>query len=120
MIKHNSTLLAAIAISSGLLFSTPTLADYSGPGANNAETNLATILQNPIDDQEVKLEGYIIQKLGKERYLFSDGKNEIQVEIDDKDLPRKSFNEKHKVVIYGEVDKDRKGVEIDVDRIELK
>lgn len=118
--NHSSTLISIIAITTGLAFSTITVAEYTGPGANSAETNLANIVKNPVDDQEVRLEGHIVKKIGKERYLFSDGSNQVEIELDDDDLPKQGLNDKQKVVIYGEVDKHRKGFEIDVDRVELK
>lgn len=69
------------------------------------------------DDSKVTLRGYIIQHLGKDKYLFEDSTGKVTVEIDDDNWQGLTVGAKDLVEIYGEVDKDWNSVEIDVDRI---
>ena len=93
-------------------------AQYLGPNSQVANT-VRAILDNPVDDQPVVLEGYLVKKVGKEKYIFSDATGEIRVEID-QDKFRFPVTEKTKVRLIGEIEKEFiKDVEIDVDRIEI-
>lgn len=96
-------------------------AEYTGPNSEKKRAeNLAQILKKPVDDQAVRLSGYLVSKVGKDEYLFSDGKNQIVVEIDKKVFPKQSISEKDRIIIEGEVDVDKnKAPEIDVKRIIL-
>ncbi len=50
--------------------------------------------------------------------MFSDGKNEIKVEIDNEDFPTTPVNEKTRVQIRGEVDREiLRNPEIDVKHV---
>lgn len=61
---------------------------------------------NSKDDTHVSLKGHIIKSLGDEKYTFSDGKNQIIIEIDDKDWRGLNVTKHDLVEIQGEVDKD--------------
>ena len=107
------TLIAAAAFAA-----TSALAQFVGPGASQVYSSIPEIIRSATDDARVELEGYIIKKVGKEKYLFSDGKNEIRVEIDAQAFPATRIDEKVKVRIRGEVEKDfLLSPEIDVDLI---
>ena len=83
-------------------------------------TSIAEILKQPVDDQPVVLRGFIVKKVGNEKYLFSDGKSEIRVDIDDKIFVNTKVDAKTKVEIRGEVEKDfLETPEIDVDVLTL-
>ena len=69
------------------------------------------------DDTPVILQGRIVRALGGEKYLFEDDTGTIIVEIDRKDWRGLTVGPNDRVEISGEVDRDRRGVEIDVDRI---
>ena len=101
------------------LFSTSVLADvgYTGPGAESVMTVVAA--QTAPDDNPVVLQGHIIQKLNNEKYEFKDATGTITVEIDDEDMPPIAFNEKTRVKLTGEVDKNFFDREIDVDLVEI-
>lgn len=71
------------------------------------------------DDTHVVLEGYIIGKKGAEEYEFKDSTGTIIVEIDHDKWRGLSVNDKQKVIIEGEVDKDIMSTKIDVDKITL-
>jgi len=85
-------------------FALPAQAQYMGPSSAAAEANVASILDQPVDDQDVKLQGHLLRKIKHEKYVFSDGSGEIVAEIDDKDFPKQPIDEKTKVEISGEVD----------------
>lgn len=100
-------------------FSFTSQAQYSGPG-NLVKTELMQILDNPVDDDLVKLEGYLIKKVGSDKYLFSDGKHQIRVEIDLDVFPTQPFDDKDLIQIEGEVEKDfLESPEIDVKHLRL-
>lgn len=54
----------------------------------------------------VVLEGFIVKKVGNEKYIFTDGTGEIRIDLDDKYLPGQPFDDKTKVQLRGEVEKD--------------
>ncbi|MCL2183609.1 MAG: NirD/YgiW/YdeI family stress tolerance protein [Chitinispirillia bacterium] len=69
------------------------------------------------DDALVSLQGSIINALGNEKYSFRDSTGEIVVEIDKKVWRGISVGDKDKVEIVGEIDLERRGIEIDVKSI---
>ncbi len=96
-------------------------AQYLGPNSHVANT-VSEVLKNSVDDQPVVLEGYLIKKVAKKKYLFSDGTGVIRVEID-REKFHAPITEKTKVRLTGEIDEIEKDfttdVEVDVDRIEI-
>ncbi|TAM10619.1 MAG: NirD/YgiW/YdeI family stress tolerance protein [Nevskiaceae bacterium] len=106
---------AALALPAAVAF-----AQYTGPSTAPGYSSVAAILKKPVDDSVVSLKGYIVQKTGHEKYVFSDGTGQITVEIDDHRLPTTPFNDKTKVQISGEVDKDMmQAPKVDVKTITL-
>ena len=71
------------------------------------------------DNTPVRLKGNIIQNLGDEKYLFTDGNQTIIVEIDTEDWGGQDVSAKDTVIITGEIDKDLFGTEIDVETVQL-
>lgn len=95
-------------------------AQYTGPGSG-VNSDLGNILANPVDDEPVRLTGYLIRKVSSDKYIFSDGKHQIRVEIDKDVFPTQPFDEKTLIEIEGEVEKDfLESVEIDVERITIR
>lgn len=78
-----------------------------------AETSEAT------DDSRVKLVGYIVKSLGDENYEFKDDTGTLVVEIDDEDWGGLEVTPDDRLEIAGEVDRERLGVALDVDRVRL-
>ncbi|MDO4723946.1 MAG: NirD/YgiW/YdeI family stress tolerance protein [Comamonadaceae bacterium] len=104
----------ALMLSAAVLAS-PALAQYAGPGAQPAATSVQAILNKPVDDQHVTLRGKIVRQVKGDEYIFSDGKAEILVEIDQHLLPAAPFDASTVVEISGEVEKDAmRAPEIDV------
>lgn len=95
-------------------------AQYSGPTTATATPTVQSILDKPVDDQWVTLQGNLLRKDGKERYVFSDGSAEIIVEIDDDDFPKQTVNETTRVELYGKVDTGfTRPPEVEVERVKV-
>ena len=118
-IKRGVVLAASIM---AIGFTAAAHAQYVGPlgGTASASLSVASILKNPVDGQHVVLRGFLLKKVGNEKYLFSDGKQEIRVEIDDEDFPPIKIDDKTRIEIRGKVESDFfETPEIDVKRITL-
>ena len=87
---------------------------YRGPGVTAITVAEAKKLR---DDAPVVLRGNITRFLGDENYLFSDGSGNIVIEIDDTLWNGLSVDQNDTVEIAGEIDKDLKGVKVEVKRI---
>jgi uncharacterized protein (TIGR00156 family) len=87
---------------------------YTGPGPAPITIEEAKKLK---DDAPVVLRGKIEQYLGDEKYLFSDATGTIVVEIEVRLWADLTAGPDDVVEISGEVEKDHKGVEIEVKRI---
>lgn len=117
MVRRSAALAATLLIGIGLA-SAEVAAEYRGP--RTGDTTVAEILKRPKDDSVVLLRGVIAAKTGPKTYLFRDETGEIQVEIKDKLFATHSVDDKTKVEITGEVEKDfRKPVHIDVDSMRI-
>ncbi|HDS1216915.1 stress-induced protein YgiW [Stenotrophomonas maltophilia] len=73
------------------------------------------------DEQPVVLQGTLVAKVGHERYRFRDATGEIEVEIDDDEMPQhRTIDASTQVELHGEVDKHRfKPTDIDVDHVHV-
>lgn len=112
-------ILSVIGIASSL-FVLPVSAQYTGPNSAPQLKQVADILKNPVDDEDVTVQGHLLRKLRDEKYVFSDGSGEIVAEIDDDDFPRQPIDENTKVELVGEVDTSRRRPpEIDVDTVRI-
>src|SRR3546814_15292899 len=60
-------------------FALPVHAKYAGPSGASGAKNVAAILETPVDEQYVKLQGHILKKPGHEKYTFSDRSEERRV-----------------------------------------
>ena len=99
---------------------------FSGPGGGGqggvgftGERQIVTVQQalGFRDDTPVVLQGRIVRALGNEKYTFVDDTGSITIEIDNRLWRNLSVGPNDLVEISGEVDRDRRGVEIEVDRI---
>lgn len=71
------------------------------------------------DDTKVLLEGYIVEKVRDEYYIFRDETDEIELEIEDHHWGDNEMDPEQVVHIYGEVDRDDGVFTIEVDRLEF-
>lgn len=96
----------------------PSITEDQGVTDPGALAKIQTILDNPIDGEDVVLEGFLVRKVGDEMYVLSDGVSEIHVEIDDDDFPSGKVSETTRVRIEGEVDTHRiRELDIEADRV---
>lgn len=110
--------LPLLVASGTLLVAAGAHAQYTGPSDQPTINTVKDVLDNGRDDMDVQLTGRITKRLGDEDYLFADDTGEIQVEIDDDDMPAQPISETTPVTLYGEIDTKRlRDNEIDVDRI---
>jgi len=116
----NRRLTLALIATSLSLPSAGAFAQYTGPGATSVVTTVAEA-RDQRDDQPVLLQGTLVAKIGHERYRFKDATGEIDVEIDDKDLPsHQAVSATTVVELHGEVDTHRfKPTDIDVDHVRI-
>lgn len=95
-------------------------AQYAGPGTIRPPASLTDLLKQPIDGQPVKLRGRLLQQLNQDKYLFSDGKSQIRVEIESEVFPKQQIDDKTEIEIVGKVEKDfMETPEIDVKRVDV-
>ena len=87
---------------------------FKGPNAEVASVAEARALR---DETPVILQGRIERFLGDERYLFSDDSGSITIEIEKRIWGNVSVDENDLVEISGEIDRDWRGVEVEVNRI---
>lgn len=93
----------------------------TGPGGFSAgnETIVTTAqVKEMRDDAPVVLQGYIVQRVGDEKYMFQDSADSITVEIDDDDWRGINVTPQDTVKLYGQVDRGLWGTAVDVDYIE--
>ena len=105
--------LSILAVSSAVVFA-------AGHGNRNAEpTTVAEVHASAWDEQRVILDGEFTQHLRGDKYIFTDENGDsIRADVDDDIWYQISLNEP--VRVYAEVDKDRHGVEIEVNHIQAK
>ncbi len=115
-----STARIAFLILAPLAVSGLVQAQYIGPGTSRPPSTLTELLQNPTDGQSVQLRGRLLQKLSHNKYLFSDSKSQIRVQINAGVFPKQPIDDKTEIEIDGEVEKDfMETPEIDVHRAEV-
>ena len=91
---------------------------FTGPGAAAASAiTSARDAAKMRDDTRVIMRGHIVKQLDKDKYLFQDSSGTIRIEIDDDKWGGLSITPDDIVEIRGEIDVDRRGVEVDVDSI---
>ena len=118
-----------IAITAALIL-TPTIAladngdhnnkhaqlNYTGPVTT---TTVAELLKDTgmFAEQNATIDGHIVRHIRKDKYVFSDGTTEIQIELDDDISLPTAINETTKVRIFGEYE-GGSTPEIEVDRLQ--
>lgn len=91
------------------LFALSASAVVFNPPSQNKITYLSVrdVLQDPVEDSIVKLQGKITKKVAHEKYEFNDGTGSIIIEVDDKRFPAEQVTEFTKIEIIGEIDNKR-------------
>lgn len=94
-----------------------TAINYSGP---IELTSVESLLQDTsmFTEKHVVVEGRLIRQIRHDKFIFSDGKGEIQVELDDDIHLAAPINAKTKVRLFGEYEGGRTP-EIEVDQVQI-
>ena len=98
---------------------TPTAAPYTGPSSVPVMT-VKQLLETGKDDQHARLQGRIVSHDGGKNYTFADDSGRMPVEISAKHFPPgQPVSAEQRVELVGEVDKDMRKMEFEVDQISL-
>ena len=71
------------------------------------------------DDRNIRLTGYVVEQIDDEKYLFQNGTGTLMVEIDDDEWRGIQASSRTRLTIWGELDQDDDGPELEVDHLEL-
>lgn len=90
---------------------------YTGPVES---TTIATLLENTsmFSEQEAIVDGKIVRQVRNDKFIFSDGQSEIQIELDDDIKLAQPLTAETQVRIFGEYE-GGKTPEIEVDHIQI-
>jgi len=90
---------------------------YTGPVES---TTIATLLENTsmFSEQEAIVDGKIVRQVRNDKFIFSDGQSEIQIELDDDINLSQPLTAETQVRIFGEYE-GGKTPEIEVDHIQI-
>ncbi|EHN68996.1 YgiW/YdeI family stress tolerance OB fold protein [Aliivibrio fischeri] len=91
--------------------------NYTGPVETTTVAELLTDT-SMFAEQDAIIDGRIIRHIRKDKYVFTDGTKEIQIELDDDISQPAAINETTKVRIFGEYE-GGSTPEIEVERIQL-
>ncbi|MCF7954677.1 MAG: NirD/YgiW/YdeI family stress tolerance protein [Phycisphaerae bacterium] len=69
------------------------------------------------DDAKVVLEGFIIEDLGDEMYLFRDATGDINLKIDEDAWKKCKMDPEMLVRVYGEIDREDDSLKVEVKKI---
>ena len=98
---------------------TPAAAPYTGPSSVPVMT-VKQLLETGKDDQHVRLQGRIVSHDGGKNYTFADDSGRMPVEISAKHFPPgQPVSAEQRVELVGEVDKDMRKMEFEVDQVRL-
>lgn len=115
-----ATCVAGLLMVAALTLSVDAHAQYTGPGTAPADSTVQQVLQDPQDDQDVTLRGYLLEKLSSEKYMFSDDTGQIRVEIEDDEFPNLDIGPDTRIEISGEVETAfMRQPEIDVEQLRI-
>lgn len=129
----NRTLLAGAALTGALIAGGAYAQGYTGPSSEPAAKqqgytgpssvavmSVKALIDTGRDDQNAILRGRIVSHDGDDHYTFDDGTGRIRVDIDKDEFPAGvKIDDKTMVELRGEVDRDRQGIEFDVDEIRV-
>lgn len=118
-----------MALLLSLALAVPALAGFEGPNATTGgfagpgpqTITKAAEVQNALDDTPCTLEGNILERLSKNKYMFQDDSGKITVEISNKVFGPNTVTPQTKVRLTGEVDHKKQGRanEVDVRYLEI-
>jgi uncharacterized protein (TIGR00156 family) len=89
---------------------------FVGPSQSSTTVAKALTLR---DDSYVTLTGNIVERQGKDKYLFKDSTGTIYADIEDHKWSGLTVTPENTVEIQGEIDKDWNSVEVDVHTLKI-
>ncbi|MBR1826015.1 MAG: NirD/YgiW/YdeI family stress tolerance protein [Alphaproteobacteria bacterium] len=112
------SLLAAAGVMFGAL-STATAGTMQSSDAADKPISQVSDVQNMSDDTTVYIQGYLIQNLGNEMYMFQDDSGTIAIEIDDDLLASDTVAPNALVWIVAEVNKNGQVTSLEAEEIQF-
>ena len=107
-----------------LLLSQPAMAGFTGGGTGGGfvgpSSGTAQTVEQALDardDTPAVLEGHVVERVGKDKYVFQDATGKMTVEIDHEVFGARIVTPQTKVRLSGEVDSEffrRNSVDVDV------
>lgn len=108
---------AAMIIMPTVALANPNGVSYSGP-IQTTTVNEVLEQTNLFSEQNVILEGKLVKQISADTYVFSDGKHEINVEVDDDIRLEQAITPNTRLRVYGEVEGGT-SPEIEIDKIQV-
>ena len=111
----------------GLLLASPAMAGFQGGSAPGGFVGPSSGVAQSVEqalgargDTPAILEGHVVERVGKDKYVFQDATGKITVEIDHKVFGARIVTPQTRVRLSGEVDSEffRRN-EVDVDVLEI-
>lgn len=112
----------SLLTATGLLFGAFAVANAGTmPSSTEAEKPISQVsdVSNMPDDTTVYIQGYLIQNLGNEMYMFQDSSGTIAIEIDDELLGSNAAQPNALVWIVAEVNKDGQVTSLEAEEIQF-
>jgi uncharacterized protein (TIGR00156 family) len=115
LLSPRAVRIAGFLVLAALLLPVETQAqDTAAP----ADSTVAQVLEDPVDDQRVTLRGVLLEKLSTEKYTFSDETGQIRVEIENDEFPDIEVHPETRIEISGELETAfMRQPEIDVEQL---
>jgi uncharacterized protein (TIGR00156 family) len=107
----------ALGVAAFAVQADPSTGGFKGPDGVTLVT--AAQASEMDDDSVVKLQGFLVKSLGDEKFEFQDDSGTIVVEIDNEDWNGVEAGPSDRVELRGEVDREWKTAEVEVDHIQL-
>ena len=114
-----ATIIVAVGLGLNTVGVTQTIATPTSL-SEAVHTTVAEVLASGQDDQYVSLRGQVSRQLSSEKYILTDDTGVIQIEVDEKLSRLLPLTPPVNVEVFGEVDKKRNTVELDVDYYSLR
>ena len=117
-----------MAVLLALSLSIPAFAGFEGPGTAQGgfdgpglqRVTQAAQVRQARDDAPCTLDGFIVERIGKEKYTFEDASGRVTVEIDDRVFGGARVTPRTRVRLVGEVeDEDFAPNKVDVRYLEV-
>lgn len=81
---------------------------------------ISSLSDDVVDGQLVKMKGYLVKRINRDKYIFKTDNHSVIVEIDDFVFPKQAFGQNTLIHIIGEVDVDfLEPVTVEVEHIEV-